>query len=155
MREIPLTQGQSALVDDEDYHWLSRYTWHAQKYRENKYYAYTNIGKYSLSMHGLIMARTHCDHKDRNGLNNQKDNLRVASRSQNGCNRVRAIKNKTGYRGVYENNDKFQARVSIQGKRIYAPSKDTKKEAAIAYNSLAIEHYGEFAILNIIEDENE
>lgn len=154
MREIPLTQGQVALVDDEDYHWLSRFTWHAQKWSDgsDKYYAVTNIGKYALPMHVLIMARTHCDHRDRNGLNNQKENLRVASRSQNGCNRVRAIINKTGYRGVHEMKSGFQPRISMEGKTILGPILPTKKEAALEYNNMAEHFHGDFAILNIIKD---
>jgi len=93
MAEIPLTQGMTALVDDADYDHLARKKWHAKR-RSNTWYAGTNVrdGKRYrwVSMHRYITDApkdTVVDHRDSNGLNNTRDNLRVCTQSQNMRNR--------------------------------------------------------------------
>lgn len=75
MREIILTKEAITQVDDEDYDWLNRWSWHAIKGKVGLYYA---AGSYGVMMHRLIMDTPDnmiCHHKDGNGLNNQKYNL--------------------------------------------------------------------------------
>lgn len=94
MKEIELTQGRVALVDDEDFEELNRFKWFAHRWRHG-WYAKRNLQRVEgkrpfLSMHCQIMGKIsglEMDHRDGNGLNNQKDNLRFATRSQNMANR--------------------------------------------------------------------
>src|SRR3989304_2105986 len=89
MKEIQLSQGKVALVDDEDFEMLNRYKWSAMR-GANTYYAYTHIilesGKRtSIAMHRVIMQTPvgyETDHRDRNGLNNQRFNLRICTHSK-------------------------------------------------------------------------
>ena len=85
MKEIKLTQGKVALVDDEDFDMLNQYTWYGDKY------AQTTIERKSVQMHRLIMKTPRwmvVDHIDHNGLNNQKSNLRNCSQSANCKNKI-------------------------------------------------------------------
>lgn len=105
MREIPLTQGRVALVDDADYEWLMQWKWQAHKCK-NLFYAtrsvqVQNIAK-EIRMHRVILQAPDgvlVDHEDSNGLNNQRYNLRCCTNSQNCCNRKRAL-SACGYKGV-------------------------------------------------------
>ena len=97
MKEIKLTQGKVALVDDEDFKWLSYFKWFAHKYSNNRHrvIAYYKVArrKYaSLYMHRLIMNAPdglEIDHIDHNPLNNQKSNLRLVTHTENCLNRKR------------------------------------------------------------------
>lgn len=88
MKEIKLTQGKVALVDDEDFDRLSPYKWHLKK-RENYFYAATSRGR--IVMHRFIMQvndpSIFIDHVNHNGLDNRRDNLRVCSNQENQWNR--------------------------------------------------------------------
>jgi hypothetical protein len=95
MKEIQLTQGQVALVDDEDYEYLSQWKWYARWNKSTQsYYAVRTVGtkpnQVTVRMHRFIMNTLigmDCDHKDHDTLNNQKHNLRNATKSQNSVNR--------------------------------------------------------------------
>ena len=91
------------------------------------------------------------DHKDGDGLNNTRENLRVCSRSDNEHNRRIDTKNSSGFKGVYFNKPmkKWMARISINNKRMYLGCYDNKVDAARAYDKAAKKHFGEFARLNI------
>jgi len=140
MKEIPLTRGKVAIVDDEDYEKLRTIKWHSQttkvKGRILLYAAhsvYRREGSHKvLIMHRLI---TNCpkglevDHIDGDGLNNQKSNLRVVTRFLNQQNRHG---NKTSkYTGVYYDKqiNKWRAQVQINGKRYDFGLFDTEEEA--------------------------
>lgn len=90
------------------------------------------------------------DHRDRDRLNNQRSNLRLATRSQNATNKSIQSNNTSGYRGVYwlKRDKKWLARVGINGKFINAGLFKDKRQAALAYNKKAIELFGEFAVPN-------
>lgn len=162
MKEIPLTQGQVALVDNEDYDFLAQWKWSASK-TSNTWYAMRISNKkdgcrygkrYSILMHRVIMKAKlfdEVDHIDHNGLNNQHSNLRIATRSQNKINAHKT--NSTGYRGVELNkySKKFSAHIRINGKLKHLGVFEMAKDAAIAYNKAAIKYHKEFAILNIFE----
>jgi hypothetical protein len=113
-------------------------------------YAATYIdGKFTM-MHELVVA---CpkgmvrDHKDRNGLNNQKANLRIATHSQNQANSP--PRNGRRYKGVYTmESGRWRAQIQFNHKLYYLGSYDTAKEAAKSYDKKAHELYGEFAYLN-------
>lgn len=157
MKTIPLTKGQVALVDDSDYNFLSQWKWYASK-NGNTYYAQrrktVNGKKLTIKMHRVIMnvsIGVETDHIDRNGLNNQRYNLRTCTRSQNNANRVMKVSN-TGYIGVGWNNKnkKFYAGLEYQGKRVYLGSFVLAEDAAKAYNEAVLARRGEFARLNIL-----
>ncbi len=132
---------------------LALYTWHVIKSKKT-YYAYTNVKlgnkKFALSMHRLLtgMRNVQVDHKNCNGLDNRKENLRYATPSQNSINHVR--KNKSGYRGVYKpkGTTKFAFQIQVNGTRIHRYGYPTAKEAAREYDRLSKEHHGEFGIRN-------
>jgi hypothetical protein len=156
MKEIKLSQGQIALVDDEDYDFLMQWHWHAVK-PKNIYYALTNIwinGKRtSKRMHTLLVSVPEgmvIDHKDRNGLNNQRSNLRVCTLSQNSANSRPAGKSKyLGVSYLIQNNHSYiQAQICKDHKVIHIGMFSTEEEAARAYDAKAKEIHGEFANLN-------
>lgn len=159
MKEIKLTQGRVALVDDEDYEYLVQWKWHAHKdARRDVWYAKRNInlknGHYkSIQMHRIIMntkVGMEVDHIDGDGLNNQKYNLRNCFRSGNMRNR--RYTGKVEYLGVHirKNRGTYVATIHFNKNLKYLGSFKTAEEAAIAYNKAAIEIHGEFARLNII-----
>jgi hypothetical protein len=155
MKEIKLTQQQVALVDDEDYEYLNQWNWYAQK-SANTFYAvrndYSNNKHKRVFMHKLIMTMCNkkVDHIDRNSLNNQKSNLRYATRSQNSINVIH--KNLSGYRGVsyHKRLKKFIVQIRINGRNRHFGYFDNLILAAKKYNFLAKKYHGEFAILNSI-----
>jgi len=157
-KEILLTQGKIALVDDEDYEWLSRYRWCAHK-DKNTYYATRNFwrkGKWIyLKMHREILGLETgdgkiTDHRDRNGLNNQRYNLRTVSRSLNAHNRKIDKRNTCGYRGVRWNKQckKWISRIRVDGVLIYCGIYSSLIDAAKAYDAEATKHRGGDAVLN-------
>lgn len=89
-----------------------------------------------------------CDHKDRNSLNNQDDNLRNCTNQQNKANGNLYKNNTSGFRGIGKTGKKWQARLFIYGKCVLNVVRDTAEEAARAYDESVKEHNGEFAVLN-------
>jgi len=133
MKEILLTQGKVASVDDEDFELLNAFKWYAMK-GGNTYYAQRNSstinGQQTIRMHRMIMNvpdGMDTDHIDRNGLNNQKDNLRVVTNQQNLFN--------TNAKGFYFNKkmQKFEARIGKNGKHIHLGLFETASKARAAY----------------------
>ncbi len=157
MKVIELSRGMVAMVDDADYEWLSKFHWHTQKGR-NTFYAARNIwrnGKNTYTyMHreilGLHDKSVHVDHKDGNGLNNQRQNIRSCSTGQNRFNMKHRIGGTSPHRGVdyVTRLDKWRARIN-KNKVVYDLGHfDSEDLAAIAYNEKAKELYGEFANFN-------
>lgn len=160
MKQIPLSQGFFAIVDDCDFEDLAKHKWTTKK-DHNKVYAYRTIrlcnGKRtSVLMHrqilGIDSPIDYCDHRDGNGLNNQRENLRLCSNSENQCNTSIRSDNTTGYKGVSFNrrNQKYRARVKHNGKIVYCKYFLCPIEAAKAYNEAAIVYHGDFARLNFL-----
>lgn len=157
MKQIKLTQGQFALVDDEDFEYLNQFDWGAVK-GHNTYYAkksgYDKGKKPQIKMHRLILkitdSKTLVDHKDGNGLNNQKNNLRSSNKSQNGINRGPQKNGTSQYKGVswIAKSNKWMAKITINRKQIYIGCFSDIIECAKAYDKKAKELFGEFAYLN-------
>lgn len=168
MRKIdistPTYPNKFALVDDEDYHWLICYKWYCAQNVNGTFYAryksYAEEKPKELHMHRLIMkAKMNelVDHKDFNGLNNQKENLRLCTKAQNNIHSGPKITNVSGYKGVIKdarnkNNIRWRAQITIDYKAIHLGSFSTKEEAAKAYNKAAYDAFGEFAYLNKVEE---
>ena len=161
MKEIQLTQGKVAIVDDEDYKYLNQWKWHTQESRPGKFYAARNIsvnGKKKIElMHRLILkldtTAIHVDHIDNDGLNNTRKNIRACNNTENQRNRSKSINNKSGFKGVswHKLQKKYQAHISDNNSRlIYLGRFTCPIEAARAYNAAALIHHGEFARLNEI-----
>ena len=150
MKKIKLTQGKFALVDDEDFEYLNKYKWFCL----NKRYACTNKNvnkkRNAILMHRLIMNLTdrkiEVDHKDHNGLNNQKNNLRKCTHQENLKNRLACGKSK--YLGVSVCANRYLGFIKSNNKTIYLGIHKTEMEAAKAYDAKAKELHGEFANLN-------
>ena len=158
MKRIPLTHGKFALVDDGDYEDLSQFRWFADRGR-NTFYAARNIrvGKKQIieRMHRRVLGLKFgdgriADHKDENGLNNQRDNLRIATKAENGRNQKVRCDNTSGFRGVYwqRRDGKWQAQIKVDSREIYLGLFHSPMVAALAYNAAAIKYFGEFANLN-------
>jgi hypothetical protein len=162
MREIPLANGRGvALVDDEDYELVSQYTWAASTTGNQTYavHRYDGDGKRrSLRMHRLILTEVPIvDHKDGNGLNNTRKNLRAANNRTNAFNTgpYSRRRGKTSrFKGVSFVKDArpperpWRAVIRAFGTDHFLGNFASQEEAAQAYDGAARRHHGEFARLN-------
>lgn len=155
MKLIALTQGQFAMVDDADYELVNQYKWFA--YRRGKcWYARRNVRRQDgtrtgTTMRTFLMGTTsgEIDHKDRNGLNNQRSNLRFCTQRQNARNRVWGKpKGRSRYRGVFPIRRKWKVQIGLDRQLYHVGVYDTEEAAARAYDVAAIRFHGEFAVLN-------
>lgn len=161
MIEIPLTQGKVALIDDEDYELVSKHKWCAAK-NGTTFYAQTVFrvnGKHKcILMHRLILGlafgdKCHGDHRDGNGLDNRRANLRIAIGGQNQRNRRPTTNNSSRFKGVHlsKGGKLWRAEIGFNRKNHYIGLFKDEEEAARAYNAAALKHHGEFARLNILD----
>jgi len=154
MKKIPLTKGQFALIDDEDFERVNSLKWYASK-TESGFRAQRVYQKKSLFMHRFLMSAIEgqeVDHINGNQLDNRKINLRFCSSSQNKMNRGKSPLNTSGFKGVSwdEKNKKWKAQIQIEGKNINLGRFNTKEKAAKAYDNAAIIYHGKFAKLNYV-----
>jgi hypothetical protein len=167
IRQIPLTQGQCAIVDEQDYERLSQHKWHARwNPYTRSYYAFRSATvhlppdgksvKRSIPMHREVLGlesedRRQVDHHDHNTLNNTKENLRAASRSQNQHNARGHADGSSGYKGVHWHSarNSWVARIYVNGVEQHLGMFDSAEDAARAYDAAASKHHGEFAYLNL------
>lgn len=165
MAKIELTRGKVALIDDEDfarvslYRWVAMYRrWKAQGKWRTRIYAvhyYKEGGKFkTLPLHRLILqaeAGFDVDHKNGNTLDNRRNNLRACTRSQNRANQ-RLTCGTSRYKGVSwkSNKRRWRATIRINGKGIHLGQFRSERDAALAYNKMAIKSFGEYAALNKI-----
>jgi len=143
MKKIKSRQGDSILVSDCDFDWLSSIEWSVYDR-----YAESVIMGSTVKMHRLILVASelkHVDHIDGDELNNQRENLRLCNRFQNQQNRKLNKNSTTGRKGVkLMPNGKFRARVQAFGKRYSLGCFDTLEEASEARSKKAKELHDEF-----------
>lgn len=170
--KIRLSRNLFALVDQEDFDWLSKFSWcadskgYAVRHELRTEYQDKNrkmqkMHREIMLKHGLIIESKFVDHINGNKLDNRKINLREATNSQNQANSKISSNNKTGYRGVIlKNQDNnfnitkpWAAQIYVSGKRIFKGMFKTAEEAAIEYNKMAIKYFGSYARLNPLGSE--
>lgn len=139
---------------------LSTISWNSIK-DNNTYYIRRTVRRNTIWIHRVILERMigrellvseRVDHIDGNGLNNKRDNLRLATHMQNMANQRIRSNNTTGYKGVTKTKNKYRSRIGYNGKDIHIGIYDTPELAAIAYNNAACIYFGEFAQLNDIKE---
>lgn len=155
-KEVHLTKGYVATVDDEDYELVKRHTWRVQVRKSGNAYAITHIrrpdGKQTtLSMHRLIVgvtdAKVQVDHINGDALDNRRVNMRTCTNAQNQRNKGTTSGNVSGVKGVswHKRDNRWQANICVNLKSIHLGYFDIKSDAVAAYQIAAIKHHGEFA----------
>jgi len=154
MKEIQLTRGKVAIVDDEDFEWLNKWKWHYNgAYARRRERGSRLANRISIYMHqqiainyGVVPGKTLVDHIDGNKLNNRKHNLRWVNTQGNIV--TRRSKKTYGYRGIYPRGSGWNARITIDYKNYNLGMFKTREEAAKAYDLVALRAWGPLAELN-------
>jgi len=166
MIEIPLTQGQVALIDDDKYDLVSQYKWFATYLPNGRcFYALTSIYvngmKKQLYLHRFLLGlefgnKLQADHINKNTLDNRLENLRIATSAENCRNRRKRRDNTSGYIGVswHKRECKWRTQIKTDGIMKHIGYFRNKHDAARAYNEAALKYHGEFAELNEITEES-
>lgn len=153
MKQILLSQGKVAIVDDIDFDSINKFKWHTSRYELIWYAVRTDSKNFKIYMHRQILcAEKHqqIDHHNGNGLDNRRENLRFCTGTQNQSNRGKQKNNKNKFKCVYWRRDKskYQTVIQINGRRIHLGYFNDEVEAAKVYDEAAKKHFGEFARLN-------
>jgi hypothetical protein len=159
-RRIWLGEGLFVILDLRDYYHLSKYKWYIKgsfgKFYAARNYKYDSRQTKTVSMHREIMNAPGgllVDHRNRNGLDNRRENLRLATYSQNNCNKPKRKNTSSQFAGVSFNKlcKRWCCYINHNGKRIFLGYFDSEIEAAKAYDAAARKYHGEFARLNFPE----
>ena len=155
-----LTKGKIAIVDDEDYERVSQHKWCASEARNGRWYAVTRLPRTithipgrKIYLHRFLVGDDvdRIDHRNDDGLDCRRQNLRIATRSQNGMNRGKQRDNTSGFKGVVKHRsqrgvrDRWIAQTKVSGRRIYIGVYDTPEEAAAAYDAAIVNLHKDFA----------
>lgn len=153
--------GFPIAIDDSDYEFAMLHNWTAVDYKQTRYairnlfQGHKVLGHVFLHRELLGLKRgdgIKVDHRDRNGLNCQRQNLRIATNSQNGANMIKPRGCLSRFKGVYldKRRGTWQASIKVHQKKQYLGAYAKEEDAALAYNRAAIIAFGEFALLNTI-----
>lgn len=153
--KIPLSGGAHfSIVDDDDFAALSQHDWLMQVHKGLKY-AVRFENQRQILMHRVLMGCAFrdgrkIDHRDGDGLNNCRDNLRDSTHSQNMRNRRKKVVSSSQYKGVHwhRTRKKWNAMIRSNKKRIWLGCFTNEADAARAYDVAAKERHGSFACLN-------
>lgn len=151
MVELELTQGYVTVLDKEDLHLVSNHKWSLHNASDKNLYAISGEDGKNNLMHRVILGITDpnikIDHRDGDGLNNRRMNLRICTMSQNQWNVGIRQDNTSGFKGVskHKSSGKWRARITAHNKVHYLGHYKTPEEAYAAYCSAALELHGEFA----------
>jgi len=145
MKEIRLTKGYKAIVDDEDFSRLARFKWQVHITGHGNIYA----TRHNVAMHRIIMNAPRgklVDHINGNGLDNRRANLRICTNAENMRNRHAQRNSTSGYRGVTWDKERklWTAAIVINNRHITIGRFPDKESAARAYDKKAKEVWGEF-----------
>lgn len=151
--QVPLTKGYVAVIDGEDASRVAKMNWYADVRSHTVYAVGTVRGKgVKISLHRFIMNSTkEVDHRDRNGLNNRRGNLRLcSSHAENNANmRVRKHCSGTPYKGIeHQTKNSWAARTKVDGRQVHIGNFPTAEQAARTYDQFMFGRFGEFALLN-------
>lgn len=158
---VPLTRGFYTTIDVQDVE-LADLKWCAVKGKTGAYAMRADKNREKIWLHRAIMERIVgrkllpeeiVDHIDRDSLNNRRDNLRIATYTQNIHNRQRPRNNTSGYKGVHSSGNAWIAKINAHGQFIYLGRFPDAVSAANAYNNAAIQYHGEYAVLNRLPEE--
>ncbi len=152
MNLLELSNKQGVYIDSDD---VEKFGHLIATINPNTYYITVGLPNNKVEyLHRLILNAAkgeQVDHKDGNGCNNSKSNIRLATKQQNASNRAKNTNNTSGYKGVYKaNRDRWRARITVSGKLISLGTYTNIISAAKAYNKAALKYHGEFARVNII-----
>lgn len=156
MKEILLTQGKTTKVDDVDYESLNQHSWCAHNI-QGMWYAERRHQNKLIYLHRVVLGASICqliDHVDGNGLNNQRHNLRLATKAQNSQNRPLQSNSTSGYKGVSFDKRayKWSASIKVNRRKVSLGFFTDITQAALKYNEAALQYFGEFAYLNTVKE---
>lgn len=152
MKHIKLTMGESVIVDDNEYEELSKYKWVLSKPKENHKYAVRYEGGKSIAMHRQILncsgRLSLVDHKNGNGLDNRKNNLRICDHQKNAFNTEKTIKNKSGFKGIYlcQRLKSWCVQMRINKKVKHLGTFKSLEDAITLYKNKSLEIHGDFSV---------
>ena len=167
VKEIALTQGQVALVDDEDFERVNKYKWCAQWFPSTKSFRASRRklvrergdgGQERIYLHRFVMNAPRgrdVDHVNHNTLDNRKSNLRICTRSENCMNKLKWNGCSSRFKGVSWSKEvlKWRANIKKDNKQCSLGYFTDETDAARAYNQAALRLHGDFACLNVFPDD--
>ena len=181
MKLVPLSRGMFTMVDDEDYDWAIQFSWSAVKGRGDSYYAHRQIrmpladGRFRVTSRQMqrdlldpemkLPRSVKADHRNGDTLDNRRQNLRLSTESGSNANRSGWTAASHGFKGVYYvqrsgldgsrggGKTPYVVKIKLHGRQVYGASQPDPVSAAREYNRLALQHFGEFARLNVVPDE--
>jgi hypothetical protein len=154
MKQIPLSGGKVAIIDDADFGLVSAYNWY---YTQCKKIGYARTNRVRdgvrvyIYMHTLIMPHPpgmHTDHISQDTLDNRRSNLRVCTHAQNLHNCGPRKNNHCGYVGVIREGNKWAFKSTTNGVLVRKGRFFTAKAAALAYDAHVRSARGDFAHTN-------
>ena len=159
MKTIPLTKGYVAVVDDEDYEELIQYKWHVclMSGGARAIRTASRPRRRTTYMHRSIIGcqpSQEVDHINHDGLDNRRANLRACTHAQNLANTRKRANCSSQFKGVdwRKGENKWRVRIGYDGASHHLGYFDDECDAARAYNAEARIKFGEFALLNVIEE---